>query len=106
MRNKDVIVRVDSSSQEATTFLNELQKEAQKHGLIAEPPIIRLVPGKVEKSKIQDRKAKDIKLAVSNLENKVDNVIQAITDAVEKELSLLPSSVHIKLETDKNDSDK
>ena len=96
VKNKDVIIRISGTNIEAQAFFKEFEEESKKIGLTHDDKSIRMLPDKIDKKLLQNKKAKDVKISVTGKEDKVEEIIRLVAIEAEKELSPKSSSVNIK----------
>jgi len=98
MSDKDIIIRVSGTNENAEEFLAQLVNEIEPLGLIPCNQSIRAVPSKIRKIDTKNKKAKDVKLSVTGSESKIETFFKAVIDSITEETSLPSPSLNLKLE--------
>lgn len=98
MSKKDLIIRVSGSNAEIENLLDEIAKQTTGLNLIPENMVIRKVPAKIRKADLQDKRSRDLMISARGAEDKIEIFIEAIVDAVDKELMLSAPSIALKVE--------
>lgn len=102
MDNKDLIIRASGNYKDTEELLLEVIKETKELNLIHENKSVREVPKKIKKADLQNKKAKDLKISAQGTEENIEEFIESVIDAVDKDLKLAHPSRTLKIESESN----